>query len=119
MSFMGTCEMQDFLCGSHARGTKLDPPLISALVERWRPETHIFHLPCGECTITLEDISLQLGLPVDGEVIVGPVISADWSAKCKQLQGKVPNKFKGSRIKMRWLEDNFQIIEASVSDVEK
>ncbi|KAH1120744.1 hypothetical protein J1N35_003904 [Gossypium stocksii] len=100
-------------------GTKLDPTLISALVERWRPEAHTFHLPCGECTITLEDVSLQLGLPVDGEVVMGPVLSADWSATCEQLLGKVPNKFKGSRIEMRWLEDNFKTIEASASDVEK
>ncbi|KAG4926985.1 hypothetical protein JHK85_053471 [Glycine max] len=36
------------------------------LVERWRPESHIFHLPVGECIITLEDVALQLGLHVDG-----------------------------------------------------
>ncbi|KAK5802845.1 hypothetical protein PVK06_030471 [Gossypium arboreum] len=39
---------------------------ISAFAERWRPETHTFHLPCGECTITLEDVALQLGLTIDG-----------------------------------------------------
>ncbi|MBA0656007.1 hypothetical protein Goklo_008413, partial [Gossypium klotzschianum] len=35
----------------------------------WRPETHKYHLPCGECTITLEDLQLQLGLSVDGPTL--------------------------------------------------
>ncbi|KAF1870722.1 hypothetical protein Lal_00026432 [Lupinus albus] len=39
-----------------------DPTLITALVERWRSETHNFHLPCGECTITLKDVLLQIGM---------------------------------------------------------
>ncbi|MBA0682361.1 hypothetical protein Goari_024086, partial [Gossypium aridum] len=90
-----------------------------ALVERWRPETHIFHLPCGECTITLENISLQFGLPVNGEVDMGLVISAEWSATCKQLLGKVSKKFRGSRIEMRWMRENFQTIEAPIGDIEK
>ncbi|MBA0728886.1 hypothetical protein Golax_023200 [Gossypium laxum] len=91
------------------------PLLIIALVERWRLETHTFHLPCGECTITLNDVILQLGLLV----VKGPVVSADWSATCEQLLGNVPNKFSCSWIKMRWLEDNFEHIKTSVSDIEK
>ncbi|MBA0721815.1 hypothetical protein Golax_009319 [Gossypium laxum] len=53
---------------------KLDPTLINALVERWRSETHTFHLLCGECTITLEDVQLQLSLLVDGSTVTEPVI---------------------------------------------
>ncbi|MBA0772674.1 hypothetical protein Gotri_008014, partial [Gossypium trilobum] len=105
--------------GSHARWSKLDPPLISALVERWTLETHTFHFPCGECTITFEDVSLQLGLLIDGEVVMGLVTSSGWSATCKQLLGKVLNKFRGSRIEMGWLDDNFKNIKAFASDVGK
>ncbi|MFQ6654519.1 hypothetical protein Gotur_025471, partial [Gossypium turneri] len=47
--------------------------LVFALVKRWRPETHTFHLPCGECTVTLEDVALQLGLPIDGNAVTGAV----------------------------------------------
>ncbi|MBA0662007.1 hypothetical protein Goklo_006213, partial [Gossypium klotzschianum] len=56
------------------RGCKLDPTLINALVERWRRETRTFYLPCGKRTITLEDVALQLNLPVDGLVVTRPVV---------------------------------------------
>nr|XP_025607413.1 protein MAIN-LIKE 2-like [Arachis hypogaea]XP_025657603.1 protein MAIN-LIKE 2-like [Arachis hypogaea] len=49
----------------------LDEPLVSAFVERWRPETHTFHMPFGECTVTLHDVAFQLGLPVDGDAVSG------------------------------------------------
>lgn len=55
---------------------------------------------------------------VDEDVIMGLVANVDWSATCKQLLGKVPNMFRGSRIKMIWLEDNFQTIDALASDIE-
>ena len=47
-----------------------DVGLISALVERWRPETNSFHFPVGEMTITLEDVFMLLGLPVRGKPII-------------------------------------------------
>lgn len=44
---------------------------LTALVDRWQPETHTFHLPCGEMTVTLEDVAKILGLPIKGFAISG------------------------------------------------
>nr|CAI44652.1 OSJNBa0096F01.20 [Oryza sativa Japonica Group] len=49
-----------------------DRSLLAALVDHWRPETHTFHLPCGEMAPTLQDVSYLLGLPLAGAP-VGPV----------------------------------------------
>ncbi|XP_028208299.1 uncharacterized protein LOC114391493 [Glycine soja] len=45
-----------------------DRGLLSPLVERWHRETSSFHLPVGELTITLDDISSLLHLPVVGNL---------------------------------------------------
>ncbi|PPR93298.1 hypothetical protein GOBAR_AA27377 [Gossypium barbadense] len=101
------------------RGCKLDPKLISALIERWRPETHTFHLPYGECTITLEDVHLQLGLPVDGDAVTGSVHSADWGAVCYELLGAISDNINGGRIEMGWLRDTFQEPDDDSTELEK
>ncbi|RYQ91096.1 hypothetical protein Ahy_B09g096956 isoform B [Arachis hypogaea] len=49
----------------------LDEAMVNAFIERWRPETHIFHMPFGECTVTLQDVVFQLGLPIDGRAVSG------------------------------------------------
>ncbi|MFQ6631273.1 hypothetical protein Gotur_009290 [Gossypium turneri] len=79
--------------------------LISALVERWRPETHTFHFSCGECTVTLEDVALQLGLPIDESPVTRVTAFTEPAALCYQLLGDSPNddesNFTG--LKFTWL----------------
>ena len=45
--------------------------LLAALVDRWRPKTHTFHLTVGEMAPTLQDVSYLLGLPLRGNAM-GP-----------------------------------------------
>ena len=53
--------------GVYNSGTlRLDHHLITALIERWRKETHTFPLVTGETTITLEDIAMMWHIPVEG-----------------------------------------------------
>ncbi|KAE9621494.1 hypothetical protein Lal_00033000 [Lupinus albus] len=87
----------------------IDVSLISALVERWRPETCTFHLPYGECTITLEDVALQLGIPVDGHALTG-IIAEDWSIVCQELLGAVPpkNAWGGEGVALSWFANRFE-----------
>jgi Plant mobile domain len=56
----------------------LDASLLSALVDRWRPETHTFHMPCGEMAPTLQDVSYLLGLPLDGGAVGPQVVPPNW-----------------------------------------
>ncbi|XP_028186483.1 protein MAINTENANCE OF MERISTEMS-like [Glycine soja] len=45
-----------------------DRGLLSSFIERWHRETSSFHLPMGELTITLDDVSSLLHLPVVGDL---------------------------------------------------
>ncbi|KAF1896294.1 hypothetical protein Lal_00018577 [Lupinus albus] len=106
---------------SSLRSFNIDPCLITALVERWRPETHTFHLLHGECTITLEDVSLQLGVNVNGLPIVGPTYF-DWNEICEELLGKVPGDeqdMMGCELKLTWLFDNFETLPLALHSCKK
>jgi hypothetical protein len=63
---------------------QLDRCLLAALADKWRPETHTFHLPCGEMAPTLQDVSYLLGLPIADEA-VGPVAMPPfWRAELQE-----------------------------------
>jgi hypothetical protein len=56
----------------------MDSATLMALVDRWHPETHTFHLPCGEITVMLQDVTMILGLPIDGALVFGTVSPVGW-----------------------------------------
>nr|KYP48532.1 Serine/threonine protein phosphatase 7 long form isogeny [Cajanus cajan] len=87
---------------------KINDFLITSLVERWRLETHTFHLPIGECMVTFEDMALQLGLKIEGKLVTGPTFFV-WEELCYELLGFIPLKGEaliGSTIKLKWLIDH-------------
>ena len=98
--------------------TDLDHALIMALVERWRPKTHSFHLSHGEMTITLQDMEVIMGVPVDGLPVVGFTHMQDWGDLYAELLGhRPPNRqvsadkniaaMEGPRVKAHWLKERF------------
>jgi hypothetical protein len=94
----------------------MDGPLLSALVDRWRPETHTFHLPCGEMTVSLRDTSMILGLPLEGLPVSGIIQSAGWRDMVELHIGVRPpdaaegdTSKKTSRVNTVWLRQHFTV----------
>ncbi|XP_052487579.1 serine/threonine-protein phosphatase 7 long form homolog [Gossypium raimondii] len=113
-------ELAEFGSVALIRSSDLRFDLLSTLVERWRPETHTFHFPCGECTVTLEDVAVQLGLPVDGNPITGLSSLTDPAAVCYKLLGESPkdgDKY-FSTIKFTWLRAKICRLSATASEGE-
>ncbi|RYR33754.1 hypothetical protein Ahy_A10g048380 isoform A [Arachis hypogaea] len=95
---------------------KLDEPPISAFVERWHPKTHTFHMPFGECTVTLQDVAYQSSLPVDGFLVSG----LDGKGKpawvrFKELFGEIsPNDcIDEFTVLFSWFQNKFRLMPAN------
>ena len=62
----------------------IDWPLITCLMERWRPKAHKFHVPVGETKITLQDVAIILGLRIDRPAVTRTCVF-DVAELCREL----------------------------------
>ncbi|KAK1629560.1 hypothetical protein QYE76_003875 [Lolium multiflorum] len=95
----------------------MNPSAITALVDRWRPETHSFHLRTGEMTVTLQDMSMILALPIEGKPLCIDTSCEDWRGKMFDLIGKAPDEIvnkRGEKLRVSagatftWISQNFK-----------
>ncbi|KAG9455520.1 hypothetical protein H6P81_000028 [Aristolochia fimbriata] len=96
---------------------RLDKPLITSLVERWRSETNTFHLANGEMTITLEDVVVLLGLHVNRFAVTGWT-RGDWLELARVLLGvELPlGSFQGGQLSLAWIRGRFSFCPDNVPD---
>ena len=101
---------------SVGRKFTLDSSLLSALVDRWRPETHTFHFRWGEMTVTLQDVSFLTGLPIRGVPLVPSPPSVDWKARLEQRFGQpLPEGARG--VPRAWLRQFRECPEGAPHEV--
>ena len=65
---------------------------------------HTFHLPVEEMTITLQDVTIILGLRIHGPPVTG-TCDFDVSSLCQELLGVIPRsiELQGSVVSTQWL----------------
>ena len=78
----------------------------TSLVERWFQETHTFHLPLSEATITLLDLALLTRLPIEGRAVstAGRQLSR-WRDMVDRILREHPpaDVIRGSGLRCTWL----------------
>ncbi|KAE8811065.1 mutator protein [Hordeum vulgare] len=70
----------------------LNAAAVTALIDRWRPETHSFHLRTGEMTVTLQDVSMITALPIEGKPLCMSTDSEGWRHQMEALIGMSPQE---------------------------
>ncbi|KAK5842542.1 hypothetical protein PVK06_004914 [Gossypium arboreum] len=111
-------ELAEFELAALIQTFDLRYDLISALFKRWCTKTATFHFPCGECTVTLENVALQLELPIDGSAVTSVSTIPELVALCYSLLGVSPNdaKSKFTGLRFSWLKANFENLSINATE---
>ncbi|KAJ1440386.1 Aminotransferase-like, plant mobile domain [Sesbania bispinosa] len=99
--------------GTHSM---VDRSLISTFTDRWHRETSSFHLLVGEMTITLDDVSTLLHLPVTGRLFSLPAFSREDAKQLlvSALQVSPADAIseteitRGAYVRLSWLRDVYK-----------
>jgi hypothetical protein len=88
---------------------KLNHGLLSAIIDRFSPNTNTFHFPWGEMTPTLQDVAMITRLPIDGKPVVANMGADSHSAFENLLQVEIPKKNNKvpNYVETRWLREKF------------
>ena len=89
-SFYRRARLLGFVLQFKCKPPTLVHSALTALIDRWRPETHNFHIPCGEMTVTLEDWGMITGLPLEGHALTRRVERKNWHDRVVTLIGDCP-----------------------------
>ncbi|KAH1265384.1 Protein MAIN-LIKE 1 [Glycine max] len=94
-----------------------DPELISAFVERWHRETNTFPLPVEELTITLDDVSSLLHLPISGAFHNFHALSVDEAifllielleVSAEEARAET-TRSRGAYVRLGWVRDIYEM----------
>ncbi|XP_016713032.2 protein MAINTENANCE OF MERISTEMS-like [Gossypium hirsutum] len=77
-------------------------------------------MPCRDCTVTLKNVALQLGLPIDRSPVMGVRAIAEPAALCYSLLRASPGDDKSnfSGLKFTWLKVNFECLSINATEEE-
>jgi len=100
----------------HASYENLDRGLLCAFVERWNAETNTFHLPIREMTITLNDVSNLLHLPIVGHFYMHQTLDSystnDLLVESLRVNHGVASEetrhCRGPHVRLSWLRDVYE-----------
>jgi len=93
-----------------------DRGLLSSFVKRWHRETSSFHLPVGEVTITLDNVSSLLHLPVVGDLHAFQPLHVDDAVQMlvdllmvsAEAARTNKGKCRGPYVRLKWVHDIYE-----------